>query len=144
MTIKELVYSLSGDASTALDGYSIIQGTKQYWESVERYLPDKIMVIEPPKTWPLNYFLNCQTPITLTVFIGWRIAINDDMQMQDVRNYLFDDMLSDVKLFMAQVDENPSYFVTEDTNAELYDPTQGETRNNYAYVKFDLKIKFNG
>ena len=144
MTIKALIDSLTANATTALPKYNIFQGTKQYFEQTKKELPEKIIVIEPPEKFTIQYRDECEARMEVVVYFGWKVAINQISQSLDSNEYIFDQIKADIEEYCAAVDADSNYFIWANPDAEAYNPETGQTVNNYAYVKFTLKLRIYG
>lgn len=144
MKIKDLVEKLAADATVALPGYNVFMGTKQYFEQTRKELPERIIVIEPPEKFPLNYYGECQVKQEVVIYLGRKVAINQVSQSLESDSYVFDEMVADLDLYAQQVDDRDDYFIYADSECETFNPERGETVNNYAYLKTSLKLMVNG
>jgi hypothetical protein len=144
MTIKTLMNELENIASLALPDYEIFAGTKQYFEALNKTVPDKIIVIEPPLRWPVNNRLFCERIVDLEVYLGRKVAVNEIGASLTTSQYIFDTVLTDVNSFLNGFSGSTKVQVLEDVNADLYDPDLGASANNYAYIRLPLKIKISG
>lgn len=144
MTIKTLINEIENIASLALPDYETFSGTKQYFEALNKTVPDKIIVIEPPLKWPVNNRLFCERVVDLEVYLGYRVSINEVGASLTSENYIFDTVLTDVNSFLNGFSDSTKLQVLDDVTADLFDPDLGQSANNYAYVKLPLKIKISG
>lgn len=144
MTIKALIDSLTANAVNAHPSYVVFQGTKQYFEQTKKELPEKIIVIEPPEKFTIQYRNECETKMEVVVYFGWKVAINQVSQSLETNKYIFDLIKFDIEDFLAVVDSDSSYFIWSNPEAEAYNPETGQTANNYAYIKFTLKLRIYG
>ena len=144
MTIKTLMTELETLASGALTDYEIFSGTKQYYESLNKTVPENIIVIEPPTKWPINERGYCERLVDVTVYLGRKVQINDVSSSLNSDEYIFDTLITDVAAFIVSFDDSTKVQVLENPEAELFDPDKGESVNNYAYLKTTLKLKISG
>ena len=144
MTIKALMQELEALASATLTDYEIFSGTKQYYESLNKTVPEKIIVIEPPVRFPINNRVYCERLVDITIYLGRKVQINDVANSLYSEEYLFDTLLTDVISFINSFEDSTKLQVTENAEAEMFDPDKGESVNNYAYLRTILKLKISG
>lgn len=144
MTIKTLIGELGEIAAVALTDYLVIFGTKQYYETTSKVVPDKVIVIEPPVKWPINVFSYCEKIVDIDVYIGRNVSINEVGASLYDDTYIFDNLITDLNLFISGFTDSTKVQIIEDPVGELFDPDKGESVNNTAYLKATLKLKISG
>lgn len=131
-------------AVATLPDYEVFSGTKQYYESLNKTVPEKIIVIEPPVKFPINNRVYCERLVDITIYLGRKVQINDVANSLYSDEYVFDTLLTDVINYVNSFDDSTKVQVTENAEAELFDPDKGESVNNYAYLRTTLKLKISG
>ena len=149
MTIKATYQAMQAVAATVLPTFTFLGMYKSQYNTVKT-ITDGVIIVEPPRQWPINHRNTCEAYFDAKVWIGIRQSIKPDrggafeyppFNEIDVR-----DNLHTVAMTFVQAINNSTYLrVIGDFNGQadlmtLLDAPEGGSTNYQAWGYFTIKI----
>jgi hypothetical protein len=139
MTIAELVDIFEGHATTM--EYPFFCGLKSHYNR-EKKITD-IIILVPPKEWPLNWRADCSYDVEVEVWIGKMVNLRTDRQDETYPLATIRDTLNaDANTLIGLLNTDDYVQVlTDDISASYWSPEEGATINTQEFVSFPLTLK---
>lgn len=139
MTIAELVEIFEGHATTM--EYPFFCGLKSHYNR-EKKITD-IIILVPPKEWPLNWRADCSYDVEVEVWIGKMVNLRTDRQddtypLATIRDTLNTDANTLIGLLNT---DDYVQVLTDDISASYWSPEEGATINTQEFVSFPLTLR---
>lgn len=139
MTIAELVDIFEGHATTMT--YPFFCGLKSHYNR-EKKITD-IIILVPPKEWPLNWRADCSYDVEVEVWIGKMVNLRTDRQdevypLAEIRDTLNTDANTLIALLNT---DDEVQVLTDDISASYWSPEEGATINTQEFVSFPLTLR---
>lgn len=149
MTIKDTYTALQSVATAVLPSFTFYGMYKDQYNTVKS-VQDYVIVIEPPRQWPINYRNTCEAYFDAKVWVGIRQPIRPatggafeypPFNEIDIR----DELMTVSNTFVNGVNSYSTLRVIGDFNgvedfATLYDAPEGQSTNWQAWCQFTIKI----
>ena len=149
MTIKDTYIALNAVVTSVLPSFTFYGMYKDQYNTVKS-IQDYVIIIEPPRQWPINYRNTCEAFFDAKVWIGIRKPIKPatgntyqypPFNEIDIR----DELVTIANIFTRGVNESVNLKVLGDFNGSenlvtIYDAPEGQSTNWQAWAGFTLKI----
>ena len=149
MTIKATYQALQTVAAAALPGFSFYGMYKDQYNTVKN-IQDGVIIVEPPRQWPINHRNTCESYFDAKVWIGIRQPIKpatggafeyppfNEIEIRDTLH-------TAAMVFVQAVNASATLRVIGDFNGQgdlmtLLDAPEGGSTNWQAWGYFTLKI----
>lgn len=148
MNIADTYTELKAIAATALPDFDFYGMYKSQYNTV-RDVSD-VVVIEPPRQWPLNGRDTCVAKFTLKVWIGLRISIKPEpggteqhLPFNEIE--IRDQLMIAANVYVQAINSSARLRIESNLDglgetATLYDAPEGQSTNWQAWVNFNIDL----
>jgi hypothetical protein len=138
MTIAELVEIFDGHATTM--EYPFFAGLMSHYNR-EKNITD-IMILVPPKEWPLNWRENCSYDVQVEVWIGKMVNLRQNREDTYPLAEIRDELADDARTLIGLLNTTSTVQVVEDEiPASYWSPDDNATINTQEFVSFPLTLR---
>jgi len=138
MTIEELVTIFQTEV--AKTDYTFFCGLRSAYAREKKI--DDVIILVPPKEWPLNWREDCHYDVEVEVWIGRVVSLRPEREDTYPLAEIRDDLNDDARTLIGYLnDSSRVQVVPTDINASYWSPDEGATVNTQEFVSFTLTLR---
>ena len=120
-------------------------GSMANWNKIRRPF-DKVLIIEPPTTLPLEDGNECFSDLRMMFRIGIKRNIGDKILNQLGEDVYYHQTLRDlVSELFDEISKHDKFLITtrkRDVTTQFWEMDVSPTPNSYAFIRFELPIRY--